>query len=833
MSQKIKNILDFSTLIFSDEVTKTTRDTSYYYRKVTSGNLDENAALFESYHAVSTTGNIYALFEELCKSKPNMKKYWVYKKNSPLLDEIKKNSNTVLVEYESRQYFKILATAKYLFNDTSFMPYFIKQPNQIYTNTWHGTPLKTLGLDIINHGQNDHKNIQRNLLATDYLMMPNKFTADKLLTSHHLNGIFPGKVFDTGNPRMDLNKKNPIEMRKKYGLDLGKKYILYAPTWKKGVDETTDEDVYDLVKQLELLQNSVPENTVVLLKSHYFIYEKFVSFGLEEKVVPDWVDTNEYLTTVDALITDYSSIFFDFLPFEKPIYFYMEDLEYYQNTRGLYLDISDLPGEVYYSISDLCEGISVDYETYLSTHQENIKYYLDNFCYLDNGASSERIINILFEKNSIGTEELHFISNKEVLLFYGGGFYNNGITSSLINLSNSINYDKYEVIIIEYPNASSEIKTKNLARLNKNVKVIFKFGEMPHSFLDGVSNKLLMRRGLGGRFVNEKRVKRYNNLDKYRTLGNLKPDYYIDFGGYNKAMNSFFALSNDSKKIVFLHNLMKAEYDKVVNNRFIHKWNLKVIFSLYNHFDKIVSVSESVNEQNKIEIKKVQPNLNTSKMYYCENTIDGEAILENVSHIREINKTYTMPGKILVDKVDEDRIETFSYVPKLNKEDINFVTVARLSPEKNHSNTIIAFAKIVKKYPHAKLHLIGSGPEKSNLDKLVLEKSLSNNVFFYNHLNNPFYFVKQCDCFVLFSNYEGQGLSIIESQILGVPVLGTNVSGIKSVLEDSEQDLLVPCTIDGIVEGFERFIKGKIKADDFDYKEYNEKAYSQFENLLK
>jgi CDP-glycerol glycerophosphotransferase (TagB/SpsB family) len=86
------------------------------------------------------------------------------------------------------------------------MPYFIKQPNQIYTNTWHGTPLKTLGLDIINHGQNDHKNIQRNLLATDYLMMPNKFTADKLLTSHHLNGIFPGKVFDTGNPRMDLNR---------------------------------------------------------------------------------------------------------------------------------------------------------------------------------------------------------------------------------------------------------------------------------------------------------------------------------------------------------------------------------------------------------------------------------------------------------------------------------------------------------------------------------------------------------------------------------------------------------------------------------------------------
>ncbi len=72
-------------------------------------------------------------------------------------------------------------------------------------NTWHGTPLKTLGLDIKGSGWADHKNIQRNLLQADKLLMPNKFTADRLITSHDLNGILPAQVYVTGNARVDLS----------------------------------------------------------------------------------------------------------------------------------------------------------------------------------------------------------------------------------------------------------------------------------------------------------------------------------------------------------------------------------------------------------------------------------------------------------------------------------------------------------------------------------------------------------------------------------------------------------------------------------------------------
>src|SRR5699024_11351607 len=109
-----------------------------------------------------------------------------------------------VVTYQSQEYAKYLATAKYLINNTSFPFYVHKRREQIYANVWHGTPLKTMGMDIKQRGFADHKNIQRNFLFTDYFISPNQYTYEKLLKSHDVYTLFNGAILYIGYPLVVL-----------------------------------------------------------------------------------------------------------------------------------------------------------------------------------------------------------------------------------------------------------------------------------------------------------------------------------------------------------------------------------------------------------------------------------------------------------------------------------------------------------------------------------------------------------------------------------------------------------------------------------------------------
>ncbi|UDM78998.1 glycosyltransferase [Vagococcus fluvialis] len=807
----------------------------YYYKKIIQSPIVEDAVLLESYHAENCTGNVYAIYNELVETKPNMKKYWVYKKKDSLIELMTKDKNTFFIEHESYEYFKILSTAKYLINDTSFFEYFIKREDQVYVNTWHGTPLKTLGKDIINSGIASHKNIQRNILSTDYLIMPNEFTANKMIKSYDVEGILNSRVFVTGQPRVDNIFKDREEMRKKYNLP-NAKIILYAPTWKKTVEETTEEDILNLVLQVEQLQQTVSKDTVIQLKTHYFIYEKFVSLGLEDKVVPYWVDTNEYLTCVDRLITDYSSIFFDFLPLGRPIYFFMDDLREYQFNRGLYLDVEDLPGHVYQKFEDLVEAMLISEKEYLLSKEKEYLTYMKNYCYLDNGEASKRALEIIFDENYVGKKELKFKSDKKVLMFYSGGLYNNGITNSLLNLCDNINYDKYEIILFEFDNFNrSEVKRNNLKRLNKNVRLVFHFGMNPTSVLDNINKNLLLRRGYYGKSINLDRAFRFFDMDLQRLLGNTEIDTLIDYGGYNRVINTMFAsVSKVKNKIVFLHAIMENEYNKIVNGKYIHKYNLDVIFSQYHRFQFVASVSESANEVNSAYLTKINQNLEIDKMSYIENIIDGDFIISQVKSASKIDHEENNDTKnILIEKKEITPVKyTKTLIRRPESSEINFVYVARTSPEKNHELLLQAFNEIYKKNNLVRLHLVGDGPLTNQLKNLVNELGLQESVYFYGHLSKPYYFISACDCLLLYSDGEGQGMSLMEGMVLGLTVVGTNVPGIKSVINEQNGGLLVEPTLEGMILGMESYINGSIRKSNFDYTSYNNNIMTKIENVF-
>lgn len=830
---KIKQILRLLLKpIIELVVNKRIRENFVYYSFVKKLKIKKNTFLLESYHAANTTGNVYALFQQLLKENPEGKYYWVnLNGNNNEMLRFFSQKNVEIVNYESRKYYRLLASCQYLVNDTSFMPYFVKNKGQMYINTWHGTPLKTLGRDIKNAGKHAHKNIQRNILHTDILLMPNHFTADKLIDAYDLRGIFNGKVYLTGNARVDLNFLNPDEMKKKYKLPQDKKIILYAPTWKKTISSTTEEDILLLLDEVNQLQSNVSSEYIVLLKAHYFIYERFTALGYQEKILPNWIDTNELLSCVERLITDYSSIFFDFLPLKRPVYFYIPDKDFYEKTRGFYLEIEELPGSVSTSLTDVIDQLSIEPEKYQEIYSDRISNYLDTFCQLDDGRASLRAIDIILNKNSLRTEYISYRSSKEIILLYSGGLYNNGITSSLINLSKKIDYSKYELVIIESTNMPTG-KKENMDKIDPRAHTLFLFSNSVKTFISSYNQNLFYQIGYNSKLISKKVFKKDIELELQRVIGNLNPDYGIDFGGYNKVFNALFALNKFKKKSVYLHSLMMEEYEKKVHGKYTHKQDLKIIFSLYNKFDNIISVSESSNKKNREELHFL--GIESKKMTYINNLVDVEKIFENKVRYKEINNGQLIYSKIdgrsrlpYDEQINQFGVQTITSIIAPNSQTINFVSVGRLSPEKNYINLLKAFYKVYQKNQNIRLYMVGSGPLLSEIKSEIASLGLEDVVTMYGYLANPIPVINMCDCLISSSNYEGQGLVLLEAMTIRKHVIATNVVGNQSVLQ-AYPESLVENTVEELANGMRKFIKGQIPLNTFDYNAYNEESIRKF-----
>ncbi|PTJ55615.1 spore coat protein CotS, partial [Mammaliicoccus sciuri] len=385
------------------------------YNQYCNGDIKENCILYETFHGKSMTDNPYALFESLILD-PEYKNYrhiWVINTLTSETEKYKNNENVNFVKVNSDEYLYYLAKAKYLINNTSFPPYFCKRKNQVYLNTWHGTPLKTLGIDM--NGPIDQlKNIQRNFLQTDYLLSPNEFTTEKLVYSHNLDGIYTGEILEVGYPRIDLitktNSKDILDKLRQYiEIDTNKKVALYAPTWRGNVGKEVDikKEVKDIIVSIK---NNLDSNYQLLLKVHPLLYKYFKNDKELSKIfIPDSIDISETLSIVDLLITDYSSVFFDFYVKNKPIILYTYDKAEYLSDRGTYLDFDEL-------------------NTYVAENETELKDLIANvdilkgcknesFISLQNGNVSKTVIDIVFKNNK--NEKVKKVDNeKKNVLFY-------------------------------------------------------------------------------------------------------------------------------------------------------------------------------------------------------------------------------------------------------------------------------------------------------------------------------------------------------------------------------------------------------------------------------
>ena len=824
---------------------KNFKRTVEYTRNFKKNKIDPHIIFYESYHGKAMNDNPYAIFKHLVNNEEykNFTHVWALNdQDNPYANKYKGLKNVRFVKVHSEEYIKYLTKAKYLINNVTFPTYFQKKDEQIYINTWHGTPLKTLGKDMEGPiGQ--HKNIQRNFLHSDYILSPNKFTSEKLIDSHDLEGLYNGEIIEEGYPRMDLTfNTDKEELRKTLEniieLDPHKKIILYAPTWRGEVGSVSNINE-ELFNHISALNEKIPDDYQLILKVHTLLF-KYIKHDeqLMNKCIPDCIDTNELLSLVDILITDYSSIFFDYMATNKPILYFMYDKEQYLKKRGMYLDVNTLAGPICKTTDELAKCIkeieSVQ-DRYQSVYQEMNEVYIKRV-----GDSTQKIVDIIFKGKQEQSDCVFDVKepHKKNILIYCGGFLNNGITSSAINLLNNIDYEKYNVIVIDKGNYDKE-SSYNISRINEKAKRVYRVGSMNLTIKDWYLHGLMNKRGYTEELAKRKPEEIFKR-EINRMLGNARIDIAVDFSGYVPFWTMVMSLGEFTQKSIYQHNDMLAETNKIINGKYKHKRKLGIVFSLYKCFNKIVSVAKHTRDLN---AENLAQHVDTNKMVYVHNSLNVDKIKDSVENHGFLIESYEGQDYIIQ---KEEKPGAFSIkgirLPKHNE--INFVNMGRLSPEKDQEKLIRAFSQLINKYQNLKmkLYIIGDGILKGTLNDLVETLGLEESVIFTGQMKNPFFLINKADCFVLSSNHEGQPMVLLETLVLNKPIIATDIAGSRSILEDG-YGTLAPNDVDGLFSEMEKFVldnsedRGRALNKDlnynrrfkrFDYENYNHQAMKMF-----
>lgn len=811
------------------------RAKSKYQKKVNqyaqlyhSTSIKPHQILYQVRDGKSITDSPYAIFLGLNAHETfsNYQHIWVVDHPDTLVfyqEKFKVFQNVSFVIKESNEYLKALTESKFLINNATFPAYFTKKPEQVYINTWHGTPLKHMGFDVKNNLKGS-QNTMKNFLASDYMISPNAHTTNIFKYAFKLDGLYSGEILEIGYPRIDLTINTTANEAREYlaeHLNLKKNpIILYCPTWRGKNVNDPENSLLNIFEEIKLLNQKLPHQ--VLVKVHPFVYSKAKEMPeLKPYLVPDFLDTNQLMPAVDLMITDYSSIFFDFLVTDKPIVFYVPDLDKYQNERGVYIDLCALPGPVADNIQDVITLVSN--ESYKDADvQEKYAKFKHNFVNYENGSVTERLIESVFLNQQDTSSKNASHHQKEKILLYPGGMKHNGITTSVINLLANINYDKYDVTVFTN-NTNNVEQLNNLQSLNDNVRIVLRRGPMIATFKELYQNEFVRQRGIYKSFEKRLYPKALFEREFRKIFGDSQFDYAIDYSGYAMFWSNLVLASGAKKKYILLHSDIKSDMERTVKGKRPHYQNLKGVISLYPYFDKLVSVSEATKKLNQSNFGGLKLK---NRHIASRNTINIEKInqlVDDDSDLFEKNGTPVLPT------LTEHGMEAIEF----SQDDFKIVSVGRLSPEKGFDLLIKAVAELAPKYPQLKLYILGDGPLKGTLKSLVEQLGIQNHVYFLGQRRNPFFIVKRADVFALTSHYEGQSMVILEALTVGTNVLASDIVANRYVLEDEKYGMLVEKNEVDIAKGLEQFINGTNKDyAKFDAVAYNEETIQEFYSLL-
>lgn len=365
--------------------------------------VNPKMVMFLSFHGRGYSDNPKALHRYMVEH-PQYKDYtcvWALKNTHVEIEGAK------VIRYNGPMYFYYLAKCKYWIINCKLPDHILKKEEQIYLQTWHGTPLKKLAHDI---EVSEDTTFYRSKMSSEemkqtydvdvakytYMISPNPFCTDVFQSAFHID---KARLIETGYPRNDFlsnyRDEDVKSIKAKYHLPSDKKIILYAPTWRdncynnKGYTFTLNAD-------FKKWRDMLGDEYIVLFKPHYLIITDFDAQQLDGFLyqVDAHADINELYIISDMLITDYSSVFFDYAILARPILFYMYDIDSYaKDLRGFYFDLEEtLPGPIYQQEDELLEHIKA-----ASIDETRLQRFVHKFNIWEDGNASQRVLEILFQ----------------------------------------------------------------------------------------------------------------------------------------------------------------------------------------------------------------------------------------------------------------------------------------------------------------------------------------------------------------------------------------------------------------------------------------------------
>ncbi len=760
--------------------------------------LDSAVVLYESFHGASISCNPFALYLALQERVEHQGLFhvWAVNDGCEIPPEVLQASNVAVVRRGTDAYIRYLATAGTLINNVSFPDYFVRRDGQRYLNTWHGTPIKFLGKDI----KDDflaHKNVARNFLNATHLISQNAYTTDILLSRYDVKDTFVGEVLESGYPRVDRTLGCPeteiAKIRARLGCREGEKLILYAPTWR-GLHGHAKLDEEALLADIEAMRRCGHR---IVLRGHHMVEHVVRALPAGDIVVPADIDSNVLLAAADALVTDYSSIAFDYLVTRRPIIHYAYDLAEYERERGLYFPLAEMPGQVVYERESLAQALeSLTFEAH-DRHEQAIS----RFCPHDDGRAADRVIDRLFEVAQRQPEKPR--SGKRTILFYVGAFIPNGILTSFLNLVRSLPASDYSITIAVDPEAvtSSDDRLEQIRKLPDHVALIGRVGPRVATVEEAwIAGKFRALNALPSQEMFDLMARSYRREFR-RIFGDSQFDAVVHFEGYNVDWIPIFAFAderNARRRVLYQHNEMESEW----RERFPY---LQSVFHLARYFSQLLSVSEQTRVLN-AECIGGGFGVPRSLFGLAHNVQDAAYVAQRAQE--------TTADPVLA------RLSSGKHRV--------FITLGRLSAEKDHAKLITAFSRVAATVPDAMLVILGDGPLRANLEAQIAYLGLGKRVHLPGRIDNPFPWLARADCFVLSSNYEGQPMVLLEAMSLGKPIIATRIPGCVSVLGD-EYGLLVDNSAQGVEDGLRAFLEGRVRAGAFNVDEYNLEALRMFE----
>lgn len=355
--------------------------------------------MFESFSGKQYSCNPRAIYEYMRENYAEYDLVWsVNKKHQTKFKE----NGIPYVERLSVKWFILMARSAYWVTN-SRMPNWVKKPRHTtYVQTWHGTPLKKLVSDMDEvrmPGTTKEKyveNFHREALNWDYLISPNSYSTTIFKRAFK----YSNRILETGYPRNDMlvlgnNEETINNIKRKFNIPSEKKVLLYAPTWRDHHNKGPGSYHFNMQLDINAFKHAFSDEYVLLLRMHSFISDKL---AIEEdefvKDVSAYYDINELYLISDMLITDYSSVFFDYAILNRPILFFAYDLdEYRDDIRGFYFQLEkQAPGPIVKTSTELIEAI----KEMKQVEGAAFSAFSSQFCSLEDGQATKRVVDELF-----------------------------------------------------------------------------------------------------------------------------------------------------------------------------------------------------------------------------------------------------------------------------------------------------------------------------------------------------------------------------------------------------------------------------------------------------